>query len=129
MEGSDSDSRNRFIESTPEGERKRVKANMREIAAWFDDQYEQEMSRHHAADILSLNFIKAHSEDFDYKGSDRWVYIGDGATEGHAKLDCGEFAPLSAEDTDDEKDDTDDDTTDDEKLTFCLADGPTGGDD
>lgn len=116
------DSLNRFIQSTAEGERKRVTSNMREIAAWFDDHYQQDMSRHHARDILSLHFIKTHIEDFDDKGSGRWVYTGDGVTEGHAQLDCGDFVPLGTEDTPTDGDDAD------EKLTFGLADGPTGDD-
>jgi 20S proteasome alpha/beta subunit len=73
------DSMDNIIHSTPEGEAKRVKSNEREIARWLDDHYEQDMTQHHARDIVSLNFIKAHSEDFDDKGSDRYVYVGDGA--------------------------------------------------
>jgi len=115
MEDSDSGSRNKFVQSTPEGERKRVEANMREIAALLNDRHQQDMGRHHAADILALNFIRSHSDEFDDKGSDRYVYVGDD-TDSH----------IESEDTD-ETDDSDNGETTDGKLTFTLESGPSDG--
>jgi len=57
--------KNKFVRPTPEGQRERIKENIREIAAWLDDRCEEDVGFYDAADVLSRNFVRTHSDDFD----------------------------------------------------------------